>query len=137
MGTEDEQHPGSGGRNDFEPADLQLNPVEVDLPSVDEQIKAIAEDEISSAFSISQEDIESAFLLYTHGKYQIYRQFLKEEGSKANVDFLKKQSGIGGRSHIFPDGTHGGISYDSKGFAIQKYGSYSNPDVRLSWKKVE
>lgn len=139
VGTEDEQHPGSGGRNDFGPADLQLNPVEVDLPSVNEQIEAIAEaeDEVSSAFSISQEDIESAFLQYTHRKYQIYRQFLKEEGSKANVDFLKKQSGIGGRSHIFPDGTHGGISYDSKGFAIQKYGSYSNPDVRLSWKKVE
>lgn len=139
VGTEDEQHPRSGRRNDSGRADLQLNPVEVDLPSVDEQIKAIAEaeDEISSAFSISQEDIESAFLQYTHRKYQIYRQFLKEEGSKANVDFLKKQSGIGGRSHIFPDGTHGGISYDSKGFAIQKYGSYSNPDVRLSWKKVE
>lgn len=139
VGTEDEQHPGSGGRNDSGRTDLQLNPVEVDLPSVDEQIEAIAEaeDEVSSAFSISQEDIESAFLQYTHRKYQIYRQFLKEEGSKANVDFLKKQSGIGGRSHIFPDGMHGGILYDSKGFSIQKYGSYSNPDVRLSWKKVE
>lgn len=53
---------------------------------------AEAEDEKSSAFAISQEDIDSVLLLgsgFQNGKYRIYRQFQKQEDSKNNITFLK------------------------------------------------
>ena len=37
----------------------------------------------------------------------------------------------------YPDGTKGGEWHDGKGIGIGKHGSYTNPDLRLSWSKVE
>ena len=101
---------------------------------------AEAEDEKSSAFAISQEDIDSVLLLgsgFQNGKYRIYRQFQKQEDSKNNITFLKNEYGIGGGTHYFPDGTQGGQSHDGKGIHIEKHGSYTNPDLILSWSKME
>ncbi|WP_306413822.1 LPD25 domain-containing protein [Clostridioides difficile] len=101
---------------------------------------AEAEDEKSSAFAISQEDIDSVLLLgsgFQNGKYRIYRQFQKQEDSKNNIAFLKNEYGIGGGTHYFPDGTQGGQSHDGKGIHIEKHGSYTNPDLILSWSKME
>ena len=147
MGRTDEQYPQSSGGNDTERADLQLNvadeqQVTVNLPTVEEQIEMLAEaeDEKSSAFVISQEDIDSVFLSgsgFQNGKYRIYRQFQKNEDSKGNIDFLKKEYGTGGGTHYFPDGTQGHTWHDGKGIAIEKYGSSSTPDLVLSWAKVE
>ena len=147
MGRADEQYPQSGGGNDTERADLQLNvadeqQVTVNLPTVEEQIEMLAEaeDEKSSAFVISQEDIDSVLQRgsgFQNGKYHIYRQFQKNEDGKSNIDFLKKEYGTGGGTHYFPDGTQGHISYDGKGIAIEKHGSSTNPDLVLSWAKVE
>ena len=147
MGRTDEQYPQSSGGNDTERADLQLNvadeqQVTVNLPTVEEQIEMLAEaeDEKSSAFVISQEDIDSVFLSgsgFQNGKYRIYRQFQKNEDSKGNIDFLKKEYGTGGGTHYFPDGTQGHTWHDGKGIAIEKYGSSANPDLVLSWTKVE
>ena len=147
MGRADEQYPQSSGGNDTERADLQLNvadeqQVTVNLPTVEEQIEMLAEaeDEKSSAFVISQEDIDSVLLRgsgFQNGKYHIYRQFQKNEDSKSNIDFLKKEYGTGGGTHYFPDGTQGHTWHDGKGIAIEKYGSSATPDLVLSWAKVE
>ena len=147
MGRTDEQYPQSSGGNDTERADLQLNvadeqQVTVNLPTVEEQIEMLAEaeDEKSSAFVISQEDIDSVLLSgssFQNGKYRIYRQFQKNEDSKGNIDFLKKEYGTGGGTHYFPDGTQGHTWHDGKGIAIEKYGSSATPDLVLSWAKVE
>ena len=147
MGRADEQYPQSSGGNDTERADLQLNvadeqQVTVNLPTVEEQIEMLAEaeDEKSSAFVISQEDIDSVLLSgsgFQNGKYRIYRQFQKNEDGKSNIDFLKKEYGTGGGTHYFPDGTQGHTWHDGKGIAIEKYGSSTNPDLVLSWTKVE
>ena len=147
MGRTDEQYPQSSGGNDTERADLQLNVADeqqltVNLPTVEEQIEMLAEaeDEKSSAFVISQEDIDSVLLSgsgFQNGKYRIYRQFQKNEDSKSNIDFLKKEYGTGGGTHYFPDGTQGHTWHDGKGIAIEKYGSSANPNLVLSWAKVE
>ena len=147
MGRADEQYPQSSGGNDTERADLQLNvadeqQVTVNLPTVEEQIEMLAEaeDEKSSAFVISQEDIDSVLQRgsgFQNGKYRIYRQFQKNEDSKGNIDFLKKEYGTGGGTHYFPDGTQGHTWHDGKGIAIEKYGSSATPDLVLSWAKVE
>ena len=147
MGRADEQYPQSSGGNDTERADLQLNvadeqQVTVNLPTVEEQIEMLAEaeDEKSSAFVISQEDIDSVLQRgsgFQNGKYRIYRQFQKNEDGKSNIDFLKKEYGTGGGTHYFPDGTQGHTWHDGKGIAIEKYGSSVTPDLVLSWAKVE
>ena len=101
---------------------------------------AEAEDEKSSAFAVSQEDIDSVLTRgsgFQDGKYRIYRQFQKYDDSKSNIAFLKKEYGIGGGTHLYPDGTKGGEWHDGKGIGIGKHGSYTNPDLRLSWSKVE
>jgi len=147
VGGNDEQHSQSGGGADPERADLPLstaNEEEViaNLPTVEEQIEQIAEaeDEKSSAFSVSQEDIDSVLVRgsgFENGKYRIYRQFQKHEDKKANIDFLKNEYGTGGGTHSYPDGTQGGTWHDSKGIGIEKHGSYTKPDLVLSWSKVE
>lgn len=99
-----------------------------------------AEDEKSSAFSVSQEDIDSVLVRgsgFQNGKYRIYRQFQKNEGSKSNIAFLKNEYGTGGGTHDYPDGIRGGEWHDSRGIGIEKHGSYTNADLRLSWAKVE
>ena len=147
VGTENEQHPQPSGGSDYDRADLQVSvanadEVKVNLPTVEEQIEMIAEaeDEKSSAFTVSQEDIDSVLTRgsgFQDGKYRIYRQFQKYEDSKSNIAFLKKEYGIGGGTHYYPDGTKGDEWHDGKGIGIEKHGSYTNPDLRLSWSKVE
>lgn len=116
--------------------------VAANLPTVDEQIERIAEaeDEKASAFAVSQEDIDSVLTEgsgYQNGKYRIYRQFQKQEDKKSNIDFLRNEYGTGGGTHTYPDGTDGHEWHDGKGIAIEKQGSSTNPDLLLSWSKVE
>ena len=147
MGRIDEQHPQPSGGSHLDGTDLQLSianeeEVSANLPTVEQQIERItqAEDEKSSAFVVSQEDIDSVLQSgnnFVNGKYRIYHQFQKNHDSKTNIEFLKEVYGTGGGTHIFPDGTQGGRWADSKGIAIEKQGSYTEPDLRLSWSKVE
>ena len=147
VGRVDEQHPQPSGGDHLDGTDLQLSianeeEVSANLPTVEQQIERItqAEDEKSSAFVVSQEDIDSVLQMgssYDKSKYRIYRQLQKNSDSKTNIEFLKKEYGTGGGTHIFPDGTQGGRWADSKGIAIEKQGSYTDPDLRLSWSKVE
>ena len=147
VGRLDEQHPQPSGGSHLDRTDLQVSvanedEVRANLPTVDEQIAQMveAEDEKSSAFSVSQEDIDSVLVKgsgFQDGKYRIYRQFWKHEDSKKNIEFLRNEYGIGGGTHFYPDGTKGGAWYSGKGIAIEKHGSYTEPDVLLSWSKAE
>ncbi|MBH6917319.1 LPD25 domain-containing protein [Clostridioides difficile] len=143
----DEQHPQPGGGSDTERTDLQLTEgggqpsiateeeLKANLPTVDEQIEMMveAEDEKSSAFSVSQEDIDSILTKgsgFQDSKYRIYRQFWKQEDSKSNIAFLKREYGTGSGTYHFSDERSGHFEFSSKGFFI-------NHDLILSWSKAE
>lgn len=141
MGTQDERDPRLGGGNYPQGTDLQLT----FLPTVEEQQNTIEAEEAakaaekSSAFSISQEDIDVVLqggINIENGKYRIYEQFQKSLSQSENADFLKEVYGIGG----IPFGTGENRLeewYDSKGIKISK-GGISNPNasITLSWNKA-
>ncbi len=158
VGGADEQHPQSGGGSHFERTDLRLTPQEAEpsggsqesvaneeevranLPTVEEQMDAIAqaEDETSSAFSISQEDIDDALQSggsYKDSKYRIYRQLTHSGDKKENIALLKEIYGNGGGSYTFPDGGRGHITYRGNGIILDR--NDSDQAVTLSWSKVE
>lgn len=157
VGRADEQHPQPSGGSHLERTDLQLTEPEpaeekgsvateeevtANLPTIDEQIERIveAEDEKSSAFSISQEDIDAVLTMgsgFADGKYRIYRQFQKQENKKSNIDFLKKEYGMGGGGFTFSDGVKGHINYDSKGISIDRKDSDAEQRFVLKWSQVE
>ena len=147
VGRTDEQHPQPSGGSDTDRTDLQVSvakedEVRVNLPTVDEQIEMIAkaEDEKTSAFAISKEDIDSVLQKgsgVADGKYRIYRQFQKGVDRQKNIEFLKNEYGTGGGTHIFPDGFSGHSWHDSKGLAIDRNGTYTNHGLVLKWSQVE
>ena len=117
--------------------------VAANLPTIDEQIEMIAEaeDEKSSAFAVSQEDIDAVLVKgssYADGKYRIYHQFQKREDKKSNIEFLKKEYGVSGGTPVtFSDGTKGYAWHDSKGISIDCNGISTEHDLVLSWGKIE
>jgi len=156
VGRADEQYPQSGGGSHLERTDLRLTPQEAEpsgdsqesvaneeevranLPTVEEQMDAIAqaEDETSSAFSISQEDIDDALQSKgTDSKCRIYRQLTHSGDKKENIALLKEIYGNGGGSYTFPDGGRGHITYRGKGIILDR--NDSDQAVTLSWSKVE
>lgn len=156
VGRADEQYPQSGGGSHLERTDLRLTPQEAEpsgdsqesvaneeevranLPTVEEQMDAIAqaEDETSSAFSISQEDIDDALQSKgTDSKYRIYRQLTHSGDKKENIALLKEIYGNGGGSYTFPDGGRGHITYRGNGITLDR--NDSDQAVTLSWSKVE
>ena len=157
VGRADEQHPQPSGGSHLERTDLQLTEPETaeekgsvateeevtaNLPTVEEQIERIAEaeDENSSAFSVSQEDIDAVLIMgsgFADGKYRIYRQFQKQEDKKSNIDFLKKEYGMGGGGFTFSDGVKGHINYDSKGISIDRKDNDAEQRFVLKWSQVE
>lgn len=137
VGSADELDPELGGGSGPERSDLRVS-----LPSEEEQQELIAEAEAetTSAFVISQEDIDAVLTrgsgIYD-GKYRIYEQYLKQETHEANVSFLKDEYGIGGAYPAVP-GRQLDENHDGKGIKISR-GSIMHPDaeVFLSWKKIE
>ena len=133
----DELDPELGGGSGPERSDLRVS-----LPSEEEQQELIAEAEAetTSAFVISQEDIDAVLTrgsgIYD-GKYRIYEQYLKQETHEANIAFLKNEYGIGGAYPAVP-GRQLDENHDGKGIKISR-GSIMHPDaeVLLSWKKIE
>ncbi|KUO71737.1 MAG: helicase [Clostridia bacterium BRH_c25] len=112
------------------------------FPTVEQQIEAIeqAEDNKTSAFSISQEEIDHALCKGSgvqDGKFRIYLHYQEHHSAKESIDFLKQEYGIGGGTHFFIDGTHGNEWHDGKGISLSKNGSFiTNPDIRLTWSQV-
>ena len=137
VGSADELDPELGGGSGPERSDLRVS-----LPSEEEQQELIAEAEAetTSAFVISQEDIDAVLTRGSgihDGKYRIYEQYLKQETHEANVAFLKDEYGIGGAYPAVP-GRQLDENHDGKGIKISR-GSIMRPDaeVLLSWKKIE
>lgn len=113
------------------------------FPTVEQQIEAIeqAEDEKSSAFSISQEEIDHVLCRGTgfqDGKFRVYLHYREQHTPKVTIDFLKREYGTGGGTHIFTDGTRGNTWHDGKGITITK-DSIAEPDTKiiLPWAKVQ
>ena len=137
MGADDEFHSSLGGGSDSERPDLRVT-----LPTVEQQqeIIAEAEEEKSSAFSISQEDIDAILTRGSgihQGKFRIYEQFLKQDSSENNIAFLKNEYGIGG-AYPAVSGRNLDESHDAKGIKISR-GRISQPDAELllRWNKAE
>ena len=137
MGADDEFHSSLGGGSDSERPDLRVT-----LPTVEQQQENIAEaeEEKSSAFAISQEDIDAILTRGSgihQGKFRIYEQFLKQDSSENNIAFLKNEYGIGG-AYPAVSGRNLDESHDAKGIKISR-GRISRPDAEmlLRWNKVE
>lgn len=137
MGADDEFHSSLGGGSDSERPDLRVT-----LPTVEQQqeIIAEAEEEKSSAFSISQEDIDAILTRGSgihQGKFRIYEQFLKQDSSENNIAFLKNEYGIGG-AYTAVSGRNLDESHDANGIKISR-GRISRPDAEmlLRWNKAE
>ena len=137
VGADDELHSPLGGGSDSERPDLRVT-----LPTVEQQqeIIAEAEEEKSSAFAISQEDIDAILTRGSgihQGKFRIYEQFLKQDSSENNIAFLKNEYGIGG-AYPAISGRNLDESHDAKGIKISR-GRISQPDAEmlLRWNKAE
>ena len=137
MGADDEFHSSLGGGSDSERPDLRVT-----LPTVEQQQENIAEaeEEKSSAFAISQEDIDAILARGSgihQGKFRIYEQFLKRDSSENNINFLKNEYGVGG-AYPAVSGRNLDESHDAKGIKISR-GRISRPDAELllRWNKVE
>ena len=137
VGADDELHSSLGGGSDSERPDLRVT-----LPTVEQQqeIIAEAEEEKSSAFAISQEDIDAILTRGSgihQGKFRIYEQFLKQDSFENNITFLKNEYGIGG-AYPAVSGRNLDESHDAKGIKISR-GRISQPDAELllRWNKVE
>ena len=137
MGRTDELDPSLGGGSSPERPDLRIN-----LPTVEEQQEIIAEAEAdkTSAFTISQEDIDAVLTRGSgvyDGKYRIYEQYLKKESTENNITFLKNEYGVGGAYPAVGD-RNLDESHDPKGIKISR-GRIMQPDaeVLLKWNKVE
>ncbi len=134
MGADDELHSPLGGGSDSERPDLRVT-----LPIVEQQqeIIAEAEEEKSSAFAISQEDIDAILTRGSgihQGKFRIYEQFLKQDSSENNIAFLKNDGG----AYPAVSGRNLDESHDAKGIKISR-GRISRPDAELllRWNKAE
>ena len=112
------------------------------FPTIEEQIEIIeqAEEEKTSAFSISQSEIDEVLTDgsgVADGKYRIYLYFLEPHTPQERIAFLRQEYGIGGRSNAFKDIPHGWENHDGKGIKLTK-GSLLNPDaeILLTWNRA-
>lgn len=151
----DEQHP-SAGRGAGHGADLQLGeagdfqrPEALTSPGlslstlagVEEQIVNILAAEHPGPFAIPQVEIDHVLRRgsgFHNGKFRIFQHYQQAHPLQERTSFLKKEYGVGGGTHIFANGKYGHIWYDGKGLCISQDSgsSLSNPDLRLSWRKV-
>lgn len=141
MDRSNEQHSQPSRGNSDDGANLQLELININLPTKNQQMDFIkqAEDEKSSVFSFPQEIIDKALQAGSHfeeGKYRIYSQFEKSLSSEENIKFLKHEYGIGGTNSVV-DGTGIGENHNAKGIELYKGFADNAPKLLLSWNKIE
>lgn len=115
-----------------ERVDLQL-----ELLTEEEQKQNIAEAEKVSAFSFSQEMIDSVLQEGSRvesSKFRIYEHFNKNLSIKENVDFLRQEYGIGGRS---ADNNGVAEEHNSKGIKLSIGYGDNAPTLLIKWTQVE
>ncbi len=67
------------------------------------------------------------------GKWRIFRYFTEEHSTEDKADFLKREYGIGGRSHALSDAPGSDESHDAKGMTLSKGGC---ENVSLTWRQI-
>ena len=133
---EHDQAPGGG--NSASRSHLQL----ALFPTEEEQIETIkqAEVERTSAFSISQADIDEVLVKgsgVADGKYRIYQYLIEPRSLQDKAAFLRQEYGIGGRSHALKGADHSWENHDGKGIKLTR-GSLLSPDsqILLTWGSI-
>ena len=144
VGAAHEQPESAGGGNDPDRADLQLSFLEAAIPTEAQQIESIdqAENEkSSSAFVLSQADIEKALRRgsnFENSKLRIWEIYQTQPDRKLRAKALAKEyapHGPGGCSHTYLDGSSGWLDHDSKGLTFEHYPD--NQKIFLRWNQVE
>ena len=134
VGAAHEQPESAGGGNDPDRADLQLSFLEAAIPTEAQQIESIdqAENEkSSSAFVLSQTDIEKALRRgsnFENSKLRIWEIYQTQPDRKLRAKALAKEyapHGPGGCSHTYLDGSSGWLDHDSKGLTFEHAASSS------------
>lgn len=67
------------------------------------------------------------------GKWRIFRYFTVEHSTEDKADFLKREYGIGGRSHALSDAPGSDERHDAKGMTLSKGGC---ENVSLTWRQI-
>lgn len=67
------------------------------------------------------------------GKWRIFRYFTEAHSVEDKADFLKREYGIGGRSHALSDAPGSDESHDAKGMTLSKGGC---ENVSLTWRQI-
>ena len=144
VGAAHEQPERTGRGTGDERADLQLSFFDTHIPTEAEQIESIdrAENEkSSSAFSLSQADIENALRRgsnFENSKLRIWKIYQLQPDRKLRAKALAKEyapHGPGGSSHTYLDGSSGWLDHDSKGLTFEHYPDHQK--TLLRWNQVE
>ena len=96
-----------------------------DMAAVPETGRFITEDEISASLADGSG--------FEGGKTRIYEFFQSPHAPKESADFLKKEYGIGGRTHAVSRESGSYEDHGSKGIVLKKNGC---ADVQMNWNKV-
>ena len=144
VGAAHKQSESAGRGNDPDRADLQLNFLEAAIPTEAQQIESIdqAENEkSSSAFVLSQADIEKALRRdsnFENSKLWIWEIYQTQPDRKLRAKALAKEyapHSPGGCSHTYLDGSSGWLDHDSKGLTFEHYPDHQK--IFLRWNQVE
>ena len=96
-----------------------------DMAAVPKTGRFITEDEIAASLANGSG--------FEGGKTRIYAFFQTPHTTKESADFLKKEYGIGGRTHAVSRESGSYEDHGSKGITLKKAGC---ADVRMNWNKV-
>ena len=144
VGAAHEQPESAGRGNDPDRADLQLSFLEAAIPTEAQQIESIDQAESeksSSAFVLSQTDIEKALRRgsnFENSKLRIWEIYQTQPDRKLRAKALAKEyapHGPGGSSHTYLDGSSGWLDHDSKGLTFEHYPDHQK--IFLRWNQVE
>lgn len=106
----------------------QRNDLQLNIPT-----QQAAESETVLPLSVSQEEIDNVLLrgsLVSDGKYRIFEQFQKQETTKENAAFLKKEYGIGGYT------APGSPMVSFKGKGIEIISNDASRKIDLNWNQA-
>ena len=67
------------------------------------------------------------------GKWRVFRYFTGEHSVEDKADFLKREYGIGGRSHALSDAPGSNENHDARGMELSKGGC---ENVSLTWRQI-
>ena len=96
-----------------------------DMAAIPETGRFITEDEIAASLANGSG--------FEGGKTRVYEFFQIQHTPKESADFLKKEYGIGGRTHAVSRESGSYEDHGSKGIVLKKNGC---ADIQMNWNKV-